>query len=65
MSIEWIPVSLRVPDDRREVLTWGAGKCLGVSAFNWGKKGGCFDIERRLLWSARVTHWAEITGPAA
>lgn len=68
----WIPVSERLPNDRREVFVWGQsamcmrpgrkGRYLGTSRFNWATHGSCFDIERG-RWSAEVTHWAEIVGP--
>lgn len=75
-GISWIPVHVRVPDDRRSVLAWGeAGLCLGgyqplreqflgPTKFNPKRDGGQFDIERYRRFSiCRVTHWAEIRGP--
>lgn len=76
MSIEWISVRERVPNDRRPVLVWGTytflgydrtggkGEYLGRSRYNWSSDGGQFDIERasRGGWS-HITHWAEITPP--
>lgn len=75
MSIAWINVKRRVPDDRRAVLAWGyailfgincrpTGAFLGATKFNPSRVGGDFDIEtagRFVL--RRVTHWAEIEGP--
>jgi hypothetical protein len=76
MSIEWIDVKTRVPDNRREVLTWGRftvfgyersgpnGWFLGVTKFNPCCDGGRFDSEAFGRFAHRgVTHWAEITGP--
>jgi len=75
MSINWINVDVRVPDNRRPVLAWGsssifsdprirAPKFLGVTKFNPTRDGGEFDIERNTRFSFwRVTHWAEIEGP--
>lgn len=75
MAIEWIEVGKRLPDDRRKVLTWGTtaagglmmagNKFLGETKFNPSPTGGRFDIEREsFIFSCRVTHWAEINGPA-
>lgn len=73
MSIEWISVKTRVPDDRRKVLAWGlsifvtSDECfLGGTSFNPSNNGGKFDVEiagRVLTHTYIVTHWAEITGP--
>lgn len=67
--MNWIPVSQRVPDNRRQVLTWGAynfiwpgPRFLGVSKYNPGGRG--FDNERGgIMLPPMVTHWAEIVGP--
>lgn len=72
--ITWICVTERVPDNRRNVLTWGShhvmgikvdSSCfLGVSRFNMKKDGGRFDNEAVCRFGYNtVTHWAEITGP--
>lgn len=69
--IEWIPVSVRVPCNRRKVMTWGVGcvgkpKFLGVSQYNACGSSGLFDNQRSrpfLIPPPIVTHWAEITGP--
>lgn len=77
-GIRWIKVKERVPDDRRPVLAWGTAdpifghwhrlpRFLGVTRFNAKADGGTFDGERLHEWSffiRKVTHWAEITGPA-
>lgn len=75
-SILWIPVSTRVPCNRREVLIWGIKsnlngrsdppQFLGVSRFNSTIDGGRFDVEpgKWRRW-VKVTAWAEITGPAS
>lgn len=74
MAIEWIEVEKRVPDSRREVLTWGwigiCGMRMPGSRLLWGTKfnpsstGGRFDVEiGSRFYSCRVTHWAEINGP--
>lgn len=77
MSINWINVDVRVPDNRRDVLAWGTStlvgspfggepKFLGVTRFNPARHGGEFDVERNAHFTARrVTHWAEIEGPEA
>lgn len=75
MSIEWISVTQRVPDDRREVLAWGipciafrrGPRFLGSTKFNPSRRGGGFDMENVRGWlpPPSVTHWAEITGPDA
>lgn len=75
--IDWIDVNKRVPDNRRKVLTWGTvtlcgvhqpgrSQLLGDTRFNLNAGGGGrFDVERSgMLASVRVTHRAEITGPA-
>lgn len=77
MSIEWISVKVRVPENRRSVLIWGhcsglglrlngpGGAFLGSSKFNPSPNGGEFDVERHGRFSHRlVTHWAEINGPS-
>lgn len=73
MSIDWISVDDRVPDNRRTVLVYGffisfAGAkkgFLGTSKYNRTKAGGKFDNELRGRFSRnQVTHWAEITEPA-
>lgn len=74
--MKWIPVGLRVPDNRRTVLTWGTKFYLGTNAFardnlflgeakfNQSKNGGRFDIERGNMFIQNfVTHWCEIEGP--
>lgn len=75
MSIEWIDVTVRVPDNRRSVLAWGfvtSGgiwrsdkRFLGVTHFNPSKSGGLFGCERNsnIMYGSHVTHWAEIEGP--
>lgn len=57
--MNWIPVAVRVPDTRREVLTWGcvafgppemalsSFRFLGVSRCNVSPTGHRFDNERR------------------
>lgn len=75
---DWIAVKQRVPEDRHLVLVWGESgfvpittpwksSFLGTTRFNPRRDGGHFDIEHRhwssLYW-CRVTHWAEIVGPA-
>lgn len=76
-SVQWIPVTLRVPGDRRRVLVWGkvrpfvgAGlipdreQFLGVDRHNI--TDGIWDCERKCedFFNLRVvTHWAEISGP--
>lgn len=77
--IRWISVEERVPDDRRNVLTWGGatmlfvyqpwkeGLFLGVSKFNPTKDGGKWDCEQLhslSIFVRKVTHWAEIVGPS-
>lgn len=73
--MNWIDVSIRVPCDRRQVLCWGqryiAGmavgepRLLGWAKFNMCRDGGQFSIATSHgLTSCRVTHWAEIVGPA-
>jgi len=73
----WYSVKERVPDDRREVLTWGhktilgiytpkviGGGYLGASRYNRSSSGGRFDIEKSHTFGfSTVTHWAEIIGP--
>lgn len=72
--ITWISVTERVPDNRRNVLTWGTyslfaiganvPRFLGVSRYNMKKGGGRFDNEAVSPFGYNtVTHWAEITGP--
>ena len=73
MSIEWIDVRTRVPDNRRIVLVWGEDSLrwsrpnnsfLGSTRFNPSSNGGKFDAEAWNRWRIlRVTHWAEINGP--
>jgi len=74
VSIEWISVKSRLPDDRRKVLAWGSasmmglnwnsGGFIGATKFNPGRDGGRFDIEAYSRFSVTiVTHWAEIVGP--
>ncbi|MES2634038.1 MAG: DUF551 domain-containing protein [Pseudomonadota bacterium] len=74
MTIEWIGVETRVPDNRRDVMAWGvkavAGNTwrvgfLGSTKFNLCCGGGKFDVEACGfgLMSIKVTHWAEIEGP--
>lgn len=70
MSIRWISVKKRVPDDRRNVLIWGHGvmlgkkpRFLGTDKYNSGNR---FDCEiRGGIFSPGwvVTHWAEINEP--
>jgi hypothetical protein len=71
-SIQWIDANIRVPDNRREVLTWGRSRgfrsrepeFLGVTRYNKAADGGgLFDIERGGYFPIDVTHWAEIEGP--
>jgi hypothetical protein len=72
MTIEWIPVTERVPDDRRRVLAWtenclfrSLGPWLQVTQFNPTKRGGRFDCEvSGFVTVPKVTHWAEITAPS-
>lgn len=68
--IEWVNVKERVPEDRREILTWGKWiipfltkpRFLGITKYNPGSDE--FDLEKSSWLSAcSVTHWAEITGP--
>lgn len=73
--MEWIETSVRIPDNRREVLTWGTMEShfhkprtafLGVSRCNITKEGHKFDNEGAdSFWNPylKVTHWAEIRGP--
>lgn len=75
--MNWIPVSERVPDNRRSVLAWGlvfpffwhdANKevFLGKTKFNATANGGEFDLEKfhsYRVFGCCVTHWAEIEGP--
>ena len=70
--MEWIKVTDRVPDNRRQVLVWGYSyfpyphipQFLGNSQYNITSKGGRFDIEKGSWYSTYiVTHWAEIVGP--
>jgi len=73
MSIEWIDVEKRVPDDRRQVLVWGRNALfpglrgsgfMGSTRYNQSQRGGCFDCERSCRFGIPVvTHWAEINGP--
>ena len=73
--MNWIDVKNRVPCARESVLCWGnryiagvrLGKpsFLGLSEFNIRKNRSSFDIECfSPLAFCRVTHWAEIVGPA-
>lgn len=75
--MNWIPVSERVPNDRRTVLAWGMvhtifsikdpRDCfLGATKFNATNHGGEWDCCKSDQWSIHtviVTHWAEIEGP--
>lgn len=79
MSINWISVNIRLPDDRRKVLVWGStylmgtrlgpegGSFLGSSRYNLKRDGtGVFDCESfGYFGSDSVTHWAEIEGPGS
>jgi hypothetical protein len=75
--MNWIPVTARVPEDRRRVLIWGYAWLafapgygnpgfMGETRFNPSKEGGKFDTEIH-CWRdpviRKVTHWAEIEGP--
>ena len=72
--MNWIPVTKRVPEDRRRVFVWIETTILGrmrrygpgVSRFNPGSFGGRFDVEKPGSWFLlnHVTHWCEVEGPA-
>lgn len=73
-TVRWISVNERVPDNRRQVFTWGLvgmlglpvkSKFAGVARCNVSTNGAKFDNEGRDgLSSVLITHWAEIEGPA-
>lgn len=77
--MNWIPVTERLPEDRRLVLTWGhtyyfgLGPSkpgpLGVTKCNRdGSVGASFDNERSggrfSIGRNHVTHWCDIVAPA-
>lgn len=73
--MNWIKRNDRVPNNRRKVMVWGkSSTCglneksyFGISRFNLTPDGGQFDVEERGglgFVSIRITHWAEIEGPA-
>lgn len=61
MSIEWIPIGVRLPHNRRRVLCWGhdtegwgpqefgmgPSMFLGVSRCNVSANGHAFDVENK------------------
>lgn len=71
MTIEWIDVKTRVPNNRRRVLVCGAAGMLCVTVkydyitISKYNPGGKFDSEqsRGFFGYMAVTHWAEITLP--
>lgn len=71
MSIEWIDVRERVPDNRRLVLVYTyralpIGGRFGYALTKYNRSrygGGDFDIERESWLPARVLCWADLAPP--
>ena len=75
MTIEWVDATERVPDSRRAVVawvrhlvvTWPLGRrswCVTKYNASGRADSGSFDCEGHMWRPLKVTHWADIDGPA-
>jgi hypothetical protein len=59
--INWIPVSVRLPDSRREVLTWHCKYGLGMHTYWFGDTYAWWSghLDSYAVEKGVITHWAE------